>query len=61
MADNSKLELGNTLFILQGENILIMDYDKNEINDEITIPYSRIHDYIISFSNILKHNGYIGV
>lgn len=54
--DNSKLELGNTVFNLQGKNILIIEYDKDEINDEIIIPHSRINDYILALNMILKHN-----
>ncbi|WP_374461417.1 hypothetical protein [Chryseobacterium taeanense] len=56
LGDNSKLEHGNIVFNSQGKDILIIDYDKDEINDEIIIPHFRINDYITALDKIVKHN-----
>ena len=35
---------------------MVTDYDGDKINDEVTIPQSRINDYITALNYILQHS-----
>lgn len=54
--DNTKLEFGNLMFNIKNRDILVTDYDRDKINDEITIPHSRIYDYTVVLKYILQQN-----
>lgn len=54
--DNAKLEFGNFVFNIKNRDVLVTDHDGGKINDEITIPHSRIHDYMVVLKYILQQN-----
>jgi len=54
VGDNAKLEFGNIVFNVKNRDVLVTDYDSSKINDEITIPHSRINDYIAALKYILQ-------
>lgn len=53
--NDSKLELEELMFTVKDKDVLIVRHDKDEINDEIIIPRSRINDYIMAFKAILEY------
>ncbi|WP_332452566.1 hypothetical protein [Chryseobacterium aquaticum] len=54
--DNTLLKFGNLVFNKKNRNVMVTDYDGDKINDEVTIPQSRINDYITALNYILQHS-----
>jgi hypothetical protein len=56
--DHINLEFENTVFNVKNKDVLVIDYSEGKVNDEITIPHSRINDYITALNYILQHSEY---
>ncbi|MGN7863267.1 hypothetical protein [Chryseobacterium sp. 22458] len=53
---HAQLEVGKLIFTAKGKEVVIVHHDEDEIGDEITIPHSRINDYIFVFNYIRRYN-----
>ncbi|MEE6129888.1 hypothetical protein V2E39_20990 [Chryseobacterium arthrosphaerae] len=53
---HAQLEVGKLIFTAKDNEVMIVNHDEGEMGDEITIPHSRINDYIFVFNYIRRYN-----